>query len=167
MNQAPTEPRWRWVDRAEQLGRRVENGAITLVFAGLTVLSVSQIVLRNVFATGIAWTDGLIRLTVLWLAVLGAVAASRDHKHLSIDLLARYAPRRLRRFGAILSNTAVAVVTALLARYSWAFVQDSRSYGDVLLDNWPAWPFQLILPVGFALMSYRYILRALQHLRGS
>jgi TRAP-type C4-dicarboxylate transport system permease small subunit len=166
VNQSPATPRWPWIHRAERFGRNLENLAVVLVLGGLVGLAGAQILLRNVFSAGLPWSDGLVRLGVLWLAVLGAVAASRDDRHLAIDLLARYASPQWRRWAAALSSAAAAFVTGLLTRYSWRFVQDSRSFGDVLLDQWPAWYFQAILPVGFALICYRYSLRSLKHLLG-
>jgi TRAP-type C4-dicarboxylate transport system permease small subunit len=52
------------------------------------------------------------------------------------------------------------VVCGLLAWFSLRFVRDSREFGDVLLGDLPAWWFQLILPVGFGLIAYRYGVRA-------
>ena len=148
-----------WLEGAERLGRSVENLVIALVLGGVVALASAQILLRNVFSVGLPWSDGLLRLAVLWLAMLGAIAASRDDRHLAIDILPRYAPARVRRWTSALSNGCAALVTGALAIHAWRFVADSRSYGDVLLDQWPAWPFQAILPFGFALICYRYALR--------
>src|SRR5690606_26397511 len=107
---------------------------LVVFLTGLIVLASSQILLRNVFSLGIAWADGLIRLAVLWLALVGAMAASRDRRHIRIDVVTRLLPPPLQRAAAVLRNLFTAAVCALLARYSWAFVQDSREFGDVLLD---------------------------------
>ena len=40
--------------------------------------------LRNFFSIGFAWGDGLTRLAVLWLGLLGALAASRDGRHITM-----------------------------------------------------------------------------------
>src|SRR5690606_15442865 len=115
---------------------------------------------RNVFSIGLVWADGLLRLIVLWVALIGAVAASRDHKHIAIDVADRVLPGRLRRAAACVRDLFTAAVCAALAWYSWRFVRESREFGDVLLGSWPAWWFQIVLPVGFALIAYRYALRA-------
>lgn len=123
--------------------------------------------LRNVFSVGLAWADGLVRLGVLWLALVGAVAASRDHKHISIDIVGRLLSPRLQRVAAVVRDAFTAAVCGLLAWYSWVFVRDSREFGDVLLDNLPAWWFQIVMPVAFALIAYRYVVRVAQSLRPS
>ena len=155
-----------WLTRAERWGRWLETALLTLLLSGLIVLASSQILLRNVFSTGLEWGDGLVRLMVLWLALLGAIAASRENKQIKIDLLSHSLAEPLQRVARITTDLFTAIVTGLLAWHSWRFVQDSRLYGDVLLTDWPAWIFQSILPIGFGLICYRYVVRAVQQLRG-
>ena len=138
-----------------------------MLLSSLIVLASSQILLRNVFSTGLVWGDGLIRLMVLWLALVGAITASRENKHIKIDLLMRWLAKPLQRLAALTTDIFTAIVPGLLAWHSWRFVQESRFYGDLLMGDWPAWIFQLILPVGFFLICCRYVLRAINELRGS
>jgi TRAP-type C4-dicarboxylate transport system permease small subunit len=157
----------RLLELAGRAGRWLENALLVILFAALMLLATSQIVLRDVFSTALLWSDGAVRLLVLWLAVVGAVAASRDHKHIAIDLAGRLLPARLERPVGLAVALFTAVVTGSLAWFSWRFVSDSREFGDTLLGNWPAWILQLILPIGFALISYRYCLRFLRLCRGA
>ena len=41
------------------------------MLGGMIVLAFGQIVLREVFETGFVWADELIKLMVLWLAMVG------------------------------------------------------------------------------------------------
>jgi TRAP-type C4-dicarboxylate transport system permease small subunit len=66
----------------------------------------------------------------------------------------------------VMTNLFTAAITGLLAWHSWRFVQESRLYGDTLLTDVPAWILQSILPVGFILISYRYLLRVCRDLAG-
>jgi TRAP-type C4-dicarboxylate transport system permease small subunit len=59
------------------------------------------------------------------------------------------------------------LICGFLAWQSWRFVLDSRAFGDQLLGGWPAWIFQIILPVGFALIAYRYAVRTAVNVFGS
>ena len=156
-----------WLVRAEAFGRWLETGLLIAVFAGLMLLAVAQIGLRNVWSSGLPWADGLVRIAVLWLAVIGAVAASRDRKHIAIDLTRRFLGSASRRYVLALTEAFTAAVCGGLAYYSWIFVRDSRAFEDVLLGDWPAWTFQAILPVGFALIAYRYGVRSIGRLAGA
>lgn len=151
-----------WLQRAEALGRWLENALLTLLLAALIFVAFVPIVLRNVFSVGLPWADGSARLMVLWLAVVGAVAASREGRHISIDLASRYLPERFRRTSEAVTSFFAMSFTGLLAWHAARFVADSWAYGDVMLGGWPAWAFQIVMPIGFALMSYRFALRWLK-----
>lgn len=159
-------PRRLWFERAEQAGRWLESVLLAVLLAGLIALASGQILLRNVFSVGVLWADGLVRLIVLWLALIGAIAAARDRRHIAINLAERYLPERVMVPVNVLVEAFTAGVAGVLAWHSARFVLDSRAFGDVLLDGWPAWWFQAILPVGFALIAYRYALRAAGRLAG-
>ena len=156
-----------WLTRAEAAGRWLENALLVTLFVGLAALAVTQIALRNFFSLGLPWADGLIRLAVLWIAVLGAVAAGRDGKHIAIDLTQRFLPAAWHARTATLTEAFTAAVCGLLTFHSWIFVRDSWQFGDALLGDWPAWAFQAILPAGFALLTYRYGLRCVARLSGA
>ena len=149
-----------WLTRAERFGYWLENALMTTLLSSLILLASAQILLRNVFSTGLPWGDGLIRLIVLWLALVGAIAASRDSKQIKIDVITRSLTGAPLRVALVATDAFTVAVSGLLAWHSWRFVQDSRLFGDTLVGDWPAWIFQLILPVGFLLIAYRYLLRA-------
>ena len=155
-----------WLHRAEQVGRWCENALLIVLLAGLMLLASGQILLRNVFSIGLPWADGLVRMAVLWLALIGAIAAGRDRKHIAINLAERYLPARFMYAVNIAVDLFTAVVTGVLAWYATQFVRDSYEFGDRLLGTWPAWAFQAILPIGFALIAYRYGLRMLGRIKG-
>jgi TRAP-type C4-dicarboxylate transport system permease small subunit len=150
----------RWLKFADAAGRWCENSLLVLLFAALLGLSGTQIVLRNVFSSGLFWADELVRLLVLWLAVVGALAATRDRRHIAIDLIVRALPVVPQRITRSIVAFFAAAVAAVFARQAWRFVMDSREFGDVVLGEWPAWYFQLILPVGFALIGWRFLTNA-------
>ncbi|MFQ5635208.1 MAG: TRAP transporter small permease [Gammaproteobacteria bacterium] len=152
-----------FLSRADEAGRFVENAALVAVLTAMILLAAAQIILRNFLESGFAWGDEALRLMVLWVAILGAVAASRENRHISIDVLARVLPPVPRAAAAIIVRAFTSAVSFVLAWYSWEFVSDSREYHDLLLDDLPAWWFQVILPAGFFLIGYRY---AIWFLRG-
>lgn len=147
--------------RLERLGRFVENGALVVLLGTMIVLAASQIILRNFFDTGFVWADEFLRLCLLWTAMFGAVAASRDNKQISIDVLSRFLKGRWNAAASLLVQAFTSGITAIIAWHSFRFVRDSRQFEDVLLGDWPAWIFQLVLPLAFALIAYRYLLFAM------
>jgi TRAP-type C4-dicarboxylate transport system permease small subunit len=147
-------------------GEAAENTLLALILLAMVGLSASQIVLRNFFDIGFYWSDELLRMMVLWIALAGAVAATRSDKHISINLLETIAGPRLRSVLRALVHLFSLAICGLLAGFSMDFVGTSREYGDVLLGGVPAWVLQLVLPAGFGLMTYRYSVLLLTDLVG-
>jgi TRAP-type C4-dicarboxylate transport system permease small subunit len=153
--------------RADRLGRLLETVLLGIVLVAMIGLAAAQVLLRGSLGSSLAWADEALRLLVLWSAMLGALAATRDNVHLRIDLLSRFLPGVWRRAMAVFVELFAAGVSALLAWYSWRFVAESREFGDQVLGDWPAWPFQAILPAAFALIAYRYLRGLPRHFRDS
>ena len=145
-------------------GKWLEDALLVLILTGMILLAASQIVLRNFFDVGFIWGDELLRLLVLWLAVAGAVAASRSDKHIAIELLNRYLPERGALAVKVVVHLFTAVVCGFVAWYALAFVRTSHEFGDLLLGNVPAWILQSVLPVGFGLVSWRYAVFTIREL---
>lgn len=152
----------RWWNRTDRVARVLETWLIVLILGGLVLLGAGQIVLRNMFSMGLPWGDGLARLAVLWLGLLGAMAASRDGRHITLGAVTRFLPERWRLFSAVAADLLAAGVSAVLAFQAWVFVTDSREFGDTLLNDVPAWWLQAIMPMAFALMALQFVVHAVR-----
>lgn len=152
---APGQPAGR--GRIGRISRWIETALLAAILAAMIGLASAQVLLRGSVGGSLAWADEALRLLVLWAAMVGAVAASRDHVHLRIDFLSRFLRPGGRRTAALVTNLFAAGVSGILAWQSLRFVNGSREFGDQVLGHWPAWPFQAILPVTFALITWRYL----------
>ena len=146
-------------------GQRLETGLLVLFLSALILLAAAQIFMRNVLNIGIPTGDELLRNLVLWLAILGGLAASREERHISIDVITRYLSPKLASAAMLVVSIFVAGVCGFIAQASFVLVKDAYDYHDTVLGGQPAWIVQLILPVGFALMSWRYLTHSLRYAR--
>lgn len=142
-----------------------EDSMLTLILITMIGLGTLQIVQRNFFGSSFVWTDELLRLLVLWIAMAGAVAASRDDRHIVIDLLSRFLNARYALSVRTIIDLFTVTVCALLAWHSARFVHGEWEYGATLFDGLPAWPFETVIPLAFAIISYRYTLFFFVHAR--
>jgi TRAP-type C4-dicarboxylate transport system permease small subunit len=156
-----------FLSHAERAGRWLENLLLATILFSMIGLATSQVLMRVIAGAAFAWGDEALRLLVLWAAMAGALAASRDDSHLRIDLAARFLPPAGQALASLIVDAFTALVAAVLAWYSVEFVAESREFGDLLLGSLPAWPFQLVMPVAFGLIAWRYLVwsgRRLLHL---
>lgn len=142
-----------------------ENAMLIAMLALMVSLAAMQIFLRNFMNISIFGADQLLRLLVLWVAFLGAVAASREGKHIHVDAIARWLPGRVRAGVAGLTDLFTVGVCMVLAWQSLRFMQIARDSGEMAFGTLPVWIAEIILPLAFTLIALRYALRLMHHVR--
>jgi TRAP-type C4-dicarboxylate transport system permease small subunit len=140
---------------------RIEDGILAAVLTLMIALAVVQILLRNFFGAGFIWGDVLVRVLVLWIGLIGAMIATRQNKHISIDLVARYLPKRFDLPVKAVVQLFAAVVCALAAFYSFVFVHAEYYDGGRAFGQVPVWVCEAIMPLAFAVMALRYFMMSL------
>lgn len=139
---------------------RTEESLLVIILLTTIIFAVAQIFLRNFLHSGIPWGDSLVRILVLWLGLIGAMIASRNHRHIKIDILSRHLTPvnqvRLRRF----TDSITAIVCFIVAWYAFVFVRIEYQDGMQAFENMPVWLTEVIIPVGFLIMAVRFLLSA-------
>ncbi len=138
------------------LFQKIEDGILVSLLMTMIGLAVLQIFLRNVMDSGIVWGDSLVRVLVLWIGLLGAMVASRNDNHISIDILSRHLPKGVKRFTTLGTHIFTTLVTALMAWFSLKFVRLEMADHYTAFANVPAWTCEIIIPLAFLIMSLRY-----------
>lgn len=136
---------------------QIETVLVTIMLTVMILMAFSQIVLRNFFATGIDWSDALIRYLVVWVAFVGAAIATREGKHITINLLSRWLTRAGSFVVQALANFVSAVVCCLLTVAAAKFIWFEAQMGGTAFLNLPAWIPELIMPIVFGLMTLRFL----------
>jgi len=148
--------------RLEWFGRTIENIALVVLLGGMMLLAVGQIVMREVFNTGVAWGGEVLKLMVLWLAMIAAIAACRDNRHIRVDAISHLLPDAAIRVSRVIVDLFAAVVCCVVAWQAWRYLQLEIEYEDTVLINTPAWLVHVIVPVGFVVTGYRFFIGALK-----
>lgn len=143
-------------DKLGRAGRAVEDALLVGMLAVMVLLAGLQILARNLLGEGLIWSDQLLRILVLWVGLLGALAASRDNNHIVIDLVPKLLPAKAKRGIEIVIFAFTSAVSALVAWHAARFVIEEYAYSQPLLGPVPGWVFQTIIPLGFALIAWRY-----------
>jgi TRAP-type C4-dicarboxylate transport system permease small subunit len=128
------------------------------MLAAMVVLAVAQIAYRNFVGGGVIWIDPLLRTLVLWVALSGAVIASRNDNHIRIDFFAKYISGKYYIHIKRLVHFYCVLVCSVVAWYSVGFVRMEYEYGTEAFAGIPAWITELIIPIAFGMMAVRYFL---------
>jgi TRAP-type C4-dicarboxylate transport system permease small subunit len=142
-----------------------EDGLLVLMLCAMIIMACLQIILRNFFDTGFSWADPMLRMMVLWIGLIGAMVATRQDNHISIDILTRYMSQRARTMKQLLTDLFAGVVCGVLAYHSMRFLLQDYQANVMAFADVPAWIFEIIMPVGFTVMCLRYLLRLVSGIR--
>ena len=145
----------------------IENYLLVALILLMVVLAGGQIILRNLFELSFLSIDQLLRLLVLWVAMFGAVAASRADKHINVDVFSRYLKPRVRAGVRAVTSLFTLVVVSVLVWQAIRFVMSESEIQQTVLGNIPIWAAEMIMPVAFALIALRYALLCYHHARQS
>lgn len=146
--------------RALGLLHRAEDAVLAVALGGLLLLAVVQIGLRVFFDAGLAWAEPASRAGVLWLAMLGALGAARQQRHIAIDALPRLMPYRAWRPVHVVTQGAAAAICAWAAWIGWGLMQSEREFPLPFIAGIESWVPMLVLPLGFGLLALRLALSA-------
>lgn len=147
------------------LGICVSAVLVTLL-AVMILMGFTQVMLRNLFSTGIIWADILLRHIVLWIGFLGAIVAAGEKRHITIDALTKALSEKNKKYASVVTGIASVVVSYLLTAASYRFLKDEMEFGGTLILDIPIWFFQIIIPVGFGLMTLRFAFLLLENIIG-
>lgn len=153
------------MDRARKILYWVEDGVLTGLLLLLIGMAVTQIFLRNMFDTGIVWSEVLTRILVLWVGLIGAMVASRQGNHITIDILNRYLPEKAKTVSNFVVEMFTALICAVVAYYSVLFVQMEFLDGDTAFANIPVWICEAIIPFAFTVIALRYFIMSFENLK--
>ena len=145
-------------DKLDTRISRVESVLVTILLTLMILTAFSQIVLRNFFASGIDWGDALVRYLVVWVAFIGAAIATREGKHITIDVLSRWLTGRGSIAVQALACFFSAVICGLLTLAAIKFIWFEAQMGGTAFFMLPVWVPELIMPVAFGLMTLRFVM---------
>lgn len=146
------------IERLTRGLRLVESGVLAALLATMIGVAAYQVVARNLFDSGLMWGDGLVRVLVLWVTLVGGMVASRHDEHIRMDLAGRFLAPRWDRLRQQLVSAFTVAVCALFTYHSARFVWLDYQDGITAFASVPAWLCEVIMPIGAAVMGLRYLL---------
>lgn len=135
----------------------LEEGLIAFLMAAMTAVTFMQVVARYVFNYSFVWALELTGVMFAWLIFIGMSYGVRVGAHIGIDAVVRLLSKPAARVVAAIA-AALCIVYALIVTYG-GFLYVSKMYEvGILMQDMPVqqWIPRAILPVGFALLAFRF-----------
>jgi len=150
---------------------RLEKWLIVLFLSLMLLFTFVQVLLRGLYTHAhiqwandwmahIGWSETFVRLLVLWLAFLGASLLTGDGKHIKIDLFTPVMPGKWLSTRDLVLSVACLGVCAVMFKVCLDYIALEKTYGGAIFLQVPNWVGQIILPIGFGAMCFRFFLKA-------
>lgn len=144
---------WNWLER----------NLIGLLAIGALAVAAYQMIGRYFPSAGLptAWTGEIIIYLIVWAVFLAGSLLVHDDAHVRADLVLRLLPIKSQRQLEIFNITFALVFCLVLTYYGTLATLDAWQMNErsITALRFPMWAYYAALPVGFSLMTLRFIHR--------
>lgn len=136
---------------------KLEEGLIASLLAVMTIITFGQVVARYIFNYSFVWALELVTFLFAWLIFIGMAYGVRVGSHIGVDAVVKLLGPRTGRVITIIATVLCIVYSGLVLTGSWNYITRIYQIGNMAKDiEIPVWIPRLALPVGFALLTYRF-----------
>ncbi|NPC56775.1 TRAP transporter small permease [Caenimonas soli] len=131
--------------------RRATGFAMVVACAMMVIaasLGAFQIVTRFVLEQPAEWTEILIRMSLIWMVFLGIPTAFRQGAMVSVDVLYRWSPPKMRRVLDWVVCLAALALIAVIIWWGWDYAQRGSVQSMAGLEEVSMFWAYLAMPVG-------------------
>lgn len=139
---------------------------VAALLLAMVFLSALQILLRNVWESGILWIDPLLRHFVLLLAFVGALLATGAKRHIQINVLGRLLHGAKARVAGATVAAAGAALCLALARASLDLLAEEIPMAEEAFLGVTTAAVIAVFPAAFLGMAFRMALLAFEEAAG-
>lgn len=172
-----------------QFTDKVEETLIAFFLGTMTMLTFVNVVMRYIFNDNILWALELTVFLFAWMVLVGASYGVKKHFHIGVDVVINMAPEGLRKIYALIAVACCLTFSILLLIGSWnywypfaterawyetddipmpeilQFMADWLNEGE-RYEKLPRFIPYMALPIGMALLTFRFAQVAYQILTG-
>jgi TRAP-type C4-dicarboxylate transport system permease small subunit len=134
--------------RFERITTGVAMAGACLMLAIASVLGLFQIVTRFVLETPAEWTEILIRLSLIWMVFLGIPMAFRQGAMVSVDVLYRWSPPKMRRLLDAVVSIAALILVLVILWWGWDYSLRGQVQSMAGLESISMFWGYVAMPVG-------------------
>lgn len=122
--------------------------AACLMLAVASTLGVFQIITRFVLETPAEWTEVIIRFSLVWMVFLGIPTAFRQGAMVSVDVVYRWSPPKIKRvLDYVVCGAALALII-IIFWWGWDYAVRGKVQTMIGLENVSMFWAYLAMPVG-------------------
>lgn len=150
------------------LNDRLEEIFLVILMIAAVAIVAAQVITRYVLKVSLPWSEEIARYMFLWLTWVGASYATKERKHVSIDIIYAKLPKAGKTVCTIISTVVWLIFLGMMFYLSFRLTKSVASGGQVAVGSGiPMWIPYASIPTGMGLMLFRLIQNCVHDLRGA
>lgn len=135
----------------------IEKYVCVIAFSVMLILTFVNVVSRFALHMSLSFSEEIVTSLFVLASLAGTSAAIRDGSHLGLDYFTSFMPKSVQRLLTILGNLLGMIMCAIIM-YLGVFmvIQEYTTKQLSATMQWPEWIYGLSVPVGAALLIFRY-----------
>ncbi len=145
----------------------IEKYVCVCTFAVMLLLTFINVISRFVLHMSLSFSEEIVTSLFVLASLAGTSMAIRDGSHLGLDYITSFMAKPVQRFLAGVANLLGVLMCCIILYYGVLMVADefiSRQLSATM--QWPEWIYGLSVPLGAALLIFRYCFAIYLLLRG-
>lgn len=150
----------------KELYGKIRDGIAGVFFvAGITLIMI-DVIMRYVFNNALYWGDEVAMYLIIWAGLIGWSTAADDKRHIKVDLLWGFLPKRAKWVIEIFANMVGLAFSGFFLHAGWQnvmnlFTSGMRSSNSGILY----WPIFMVLPLAGLLLALHFVFGLIELLR--
>ena len=151
---------------ARRRWRAAEDTVVACALGAMVILPLAEMALRALFHGGVPGSTTLVQHFTLLISMAGGALAARDGRLLAFSTVPTLLHGNWARGAQWFNATVSTAVAAALVLASLIYVQVEREAAQPFLFGVPLWVIELVLPLGFAVITARLVRHSAATWRG-
>ena len=140
---------------------RIEVYALVFIVALMLVMAAVQVVLKFL-GHGAQWLEMLLRALVVWVGFLGGAVASKQSRHITIDVVSRFTKGVVKRILTGTVNICASAGSAFLGYIAIGFLAQkmedkSVAFSMPFVGEVQEYLVAIVIPIGLFLMAFHFL----------
>ena len=150
------------------LNEKLEEIFLVILMIAATVLVFAQVFTRYVLKIPLPWSEEIARYMFLWLTWVGASFATKERKHVNIDVVYQKLSRAGQKTCTVLSTLIWLAFVCIMVYISVKLTVSVASGGQIAVGSGlRMWIPYASIPTGMILMMFRLIQNCIHDLRAA
>lgn len=151
----------------KRIDRYFEEVFCVVLFSIMVILTFSQVLSRFVFNISLGWSEEISRFMFVWLVYLSAAMAAKHRRHIRVELIDQFLPRRFSKWAGLVSDILWITYALIVSYYGWNVSMMIMGHGQLSpAVQLPMGWIYMIIPFGYVLIAFRVAQGIVARFRG-